>query len=109
MDLFHHFEREKKEKIEKLKYVRSIMFYENVIFVNVFESQLMLHFFGEKVKDLEKERFSYEHFCSLDVMSNPAPWSINGSSPENSEVSQVFDLKTQNNFPTVIKLSHYVK
>lgn len=73
MDLFHHFEREKKEKIEKLKYVRSIMFYENVIFVNVFESQLMLHFFGEKVKDLEKERFSYEHFCSLDVLSNPAP------------------------------------
>lgn len=69
MDLFHHFEREKKEKIEKLKYVRSIMFYENVIF----ESQLMLHFFGKKVKDLEKERFSYEHFCSLDVMSNPAP------------------------------------
>lgn len=62
MDLFHHFEREKKEKIEKLKYVRSIMFYENVIFVNVFESQLMLHFFGEKVKDLEKERFSYESF-----------------------------------------------
>lgn len=66
-------------------------------------------FLEKKVKDLEKERFSYEHFCSLDVMSNPAPWSINGSSPENSEVSQVFDLKTQNNFPTVIKLSHYVK
>lgn len=66
-------------------------------------------FLEKKVKDLEKERFSYEHFCSLDVMSNPAPWSINGSSPENSEVSQVFDLKTQNNFPTVIKLSHCVK
>lgn len=49
----------KREKIEKLKYVRSIMFYENVIFVNVFESQLMLHFFGEKVKDLEKEWCSY--------------------------------------------------
>lgn len=37
MDFFYYFEREKKEKIEKLKYVRLIMFYENVIFVNVFE------------------------------------------------------------------------
>lgn len=42
-----------------MKSFRSIMFYEIVNFVNVFESQLMLHFFGEKVKDLEKERFSY--------------------------------------------------
>lgn len=37
MDFFYYFEREKKEKIEKLKNVRLIMFYENVIFVNVFE------------------------------------------------------------------------
>lgn len=34
-------------------------------------------------------------FFSLDVMSNPAPWSIDGSSPKNTEISQVFDLITQ--------------
>lgn len=37
MDFFYYFEREKKEEIEKLKFVWLIMFYENVIFVNVFE------------------------------------------------------------------------
>lgn len=56
MDLFHHFEREKKEKIEKLKYVRSIMFYENVIFVNVFESQLVLHIFLRKSKRFRERK-----------------------------------------------------
>lgn len=37
MDFFYYFEREKKEELEKLKFVWLIMFYENVIFVNVFE------------------------------------------------------------------------
>lgn len=86
MDFFYYFEREKKEEIENLKYVRLIMFYENVIFVNVFEFELMFYFFGEKVKDLEKERFFYEYFCFLDVMLNLVLWSINGFFLENFEI-----------------------
>lgn len=37
MDFFYYFEKEKKEELEKLKFVWLIMFYENVIFVDVFE------------------------------------------------------------------------
>lgn len=46
----------------------------------------MFYFFGEKVKDLEKERFFYEYFCFLDVMLNLVLWSINGFFLENFEV-----------------------